>query len=144
MFLPGNPKRITELGDLQHKGVVFANRQQGSGTRVLLDLKLQESGISVTGIAGYEHELDTHLAVASSIASGKADTGLGIAAAARSWGLDFLPLFRERYDLVMLENTYRSPSLAPLVEMVASDQFRALVDIMGGYDTSETGKTIAL
>lgn len=144
MFLPGNPKGITGLEDLRRTDVVFANRQEGSGTRVLFDLKLRENGIPAAGITGYGRELDTHLAVASAVANRETDTGLGIAAAARSWGLDFLPLYREKYDLVMLEETYRSPALAPLIEMISSEQFRALVDDMGGYDTAETGRTTVL
>jgi molybdate-binding protein/DNA-binding transcriptional regulator YhcF (GntR family) len=141
MLPPGNPKQIEGLADLRRPEVTFINRQKGSGTRVLLDLQLRQNGVPTSEIKGYERELDTHLAVASSIAQGKADVGLGIEAAARSCGLDFLPLFRERYDLVMSKESYRSKLLAPLLELIASEDFRKVVDQIGGYDTSQTGMT---
>jgi len=144
MLSPGNPKQIERLADLRRPEVIFINRQKGSGTRVLLDLQLRQTGILTSEIRGYEQELDTHLAVASSIAQGKADVGLGIEAAARSCGLDFLPLFRERYDLVMPKENYRSQLLAPLLELIASEDFRKVVDQIGGYDTSQTGMTTFL
>ena len=143
MLSPGNPKGIKGLADLVSPGVTFINRQKGSGTRVLLDLQLRQHGILASEIRGYERELDTHLAVASRIAKGEADVGLGIEAAARSCGLDFLSLFRERYDLVMLKENYLDRA-APLLELTASEEFKKLVDQVGGYDTSQTGMTTFL
>jgi molybdate-binding protein/DNA-binding transcriptional regulator YhcF (GntR family) len=144
MFSSGNPKQISGLADLRRPEITFVNRQKGSGTRVLLELQLRQSGILVSEIRGYKRELDTHLAVASSIAKGEADVGLGIEAAARSCGLDFLPLFRERYDLVIPIENYRSRLLSPLLELVTSEDFRKVVDQVGGYDTSQTGTTTFL
>jgi len=144
MLAAGNPKWIKGLADLRRTEVVFINRQSGSGTRVLLDLQLRQNGILASEIRGYERELDTHLAVASVIARGEADVGLGIEAAARSFGLDFLPLFRERYDLVMPKENYDSELFAPLLELIASDDFKKVVDQVGGYDTSQTGMTTFL
>ena len=145
LMLPvGNPKQIKGLADLQRPEVIFINRQSGSGTRVLLDLQLRQNGILTSEIRGYERELDTHLAVASSIARREADVGLGIEAAARSCGLDFLPLFRERYDLVMPKENYDSELFAPLLELIASEDFKKVVDQVGGYDTSQTGMTTFL
>ncbi len=142
LMLPtGNPKNIKGLADLQRPDVVFVNRQRGSGTRVLLDLQLKQNEVPTSEIRGYGQELDTHLAISSAIARGEADVGLGIEAAARSCGLDFLPLFRERYDLVMPKDIYRSKLLAPLLELVTSEDFKKLVDQVGGYDTSQTGVT---
>ncbi len=141
MFEAGNPKQITGLDDLRRKDIKFINRQRGSGTRVLLDLKIREIGILPNEIRGYEDEVDTHLAVALPIKHGKADVGLGIQAAAKSCGLDFLPLFRERYDLVMTKENYESRLFAPLLEIVTSEEFRNVVDQVGGYDTSQTGVT---
>jgi putative molybdopterin biosynthesis protein len=137
----GNPKQITGLDDLRRKDIEFINRQRGSGTRVLLDLKLRQMGITTHDIKGYEDEVDTHLAVALAIKHGKADTGLGIQAAAKSCGLDFIPLFRERYDLVMTKENYESQLFSPLMEIVTSEEFRNIVDQVGGYDTSQTGLT---
>jgi molybdate-binding protein/DNA-binding transcriptional regulator YhcF (GntR family) len=136
-----NPKNIARLADLRRHDVSFANRQKGSGTRVLLDIHLKRDGLDPRDIRGYATELDTHLEVATLIAEGKADCGLGIEAAARSCGLDFLPLFRERYDLVFLGHVYRSDLLAPLLSIVKSEEFVAIVEKMNGYDTSQTGST---
>jgi molybdate-binding protein/DNA-binding transcriptional regulator YhcF (GntR family) len=141
MFASGNPHQIKGLADLRRPDIVFVNRQKGSGTRVLLDLHLKHEGILPSEIKGYEVELDTHLAVATSIARGNADIGLGIEAAALSCNLDFIPMFRERYDLVIPMHVYRSPRLAPMLEIIASDEFKKIVDEVGGYDTSQTGAT---
>jgi molybdate-binding protein/DNA-binding transcriptional regulator YhcF (GntR family) len=144
MFRADNPKKIQGLNDLCRPDVVFINRQKGAGTRVLLDLQLKQRGISPADINGYEVELDTHLAVASHIAKGNADVGLGIEGAARICNLEFIPMFRERYDLVMLVSTNRGRLLAPLLEIIGSAEFKKVVDGLGGYDTSQTGSTTFL
>ncbi len=141
MFARGNPKRIKGIADLTRPDITFVNRQKGAGTRVLLDIQLRQLGISPKEIKGYQRELDTHLAVGLSIAHGEADAALGIEAAARSCNIDFLPLFRERYDLVIPIANYRSELLAPLLRKVVSDEFKAVVNKAGGYDTSQTGAT---
>ena len=141
MFAKGNPKKIKRLEDLKRPDITFVNRQQGSGTRVLLDLQLKKQGISLFDIKGYDVEFTTHLAVASHIAHDSADVGLGIEAAAISNGLDFMPMFRERYDLVIPLAVYKSKRLAPMLEIIASDEFKKIVDGVGGYDTSQTGTT---
>jgi putative molybdopterin biosynthesis protein len=141
MVARGNPRKIKGLEDLRRPDVTFVNRQGGSGTRVLLDLQLKRQGISPFEIKGYETEFDTHLAVASHIVHGRADVGLGIEAAALSCGLDFLPMFRERYDLVIPIANYRNPRFAPMLEIIASDEFKKIVNGVGGYDTSQTGST---
>ncbi|MBE0479714.1 MAG: GntR family transcriptional regulator [Dehalococcoidia bacterium] len=139
IFEPGNPKGIKGLDDLRRQDISFVNRQKGSGTRVLLDLRLRQRGIVPGMIQGYGNELDTHLSVALAIAHGEADAGLGVEAAARSFGLDFLPLFRERYDLVMPKENYQNELLRPLIEIAASGEFRNVVTQVGGYDTTQTG-----
>jgi molybdate-binding protein/DNA-binding transcriptional regulator YhcF (GntR family) len=141
MFARGNPRRITGLADLRRPDISFVNRQRGSGTRVLLDLQLKRQGIAPSEIRGYDVEFNTHLAVASHITRGNADVGLGIEAAAASCGLDFMPMFRERYDLVMPLAVYRSERLAPMLEIINSEEFKKVVDGVGGYDTSQTGTT---
>jgi molybdate-binding protein/DNA-binding transcriptional regulator YhcF (GntR family) len=141
MFISDNPKHINGLEDLERSDVTFVNRQKGSGTRVLLDLKLRQHGISPSMVHGYEHELNTHLAVAGSIARGEGDVGLGIEAAAYTYGLEFLPLLRERYDLVIPIEEYSSERLAPLIEIITSAEYRDVVNNVGGYDTAETGTT---
>jgi len=141
MFAMENPKQIKGLNDLRRADVTFVNRQKGSGTRVLLDSALRQHGILSSEVKGYERETNTHLAVASDIASGKSDVGLGIEAAAYACNLGFLPLFRERYDLVMPVANYRSKIFEPLLDIVKSQDFRKVVDNMVGYDTSQTGDT---
>lgn len=144
MFPEGNPKKIKGLADLRRTGIVFVNRQKSSGTRVLLDMNLKKQKIASGGIKGYENEVDNHLSVASIVAQGNADTGLGIEAAARSCGLDFLPLFRERYDLIIPVPVYKSRLLTPLLKIISSNEFKKIIKEVDGYDTSQTGKVTFL
>lgn len=139
----GNPKRIQSLTDLVREDVTFINRQRGAGTRVLLDYKLGELGIDSSQIRGYSRTEYTHLAVAAAVAGGTADAGLGILAAARALGLDFVPLAKERYDLVIPREHYESPALQALLEVVRSEEFKREVQAMGGYDVSQTGDVVA-
>src|SRR5205823_4766411 len=104
----GNPKAIRSLHDLAHSNMRFVNRQRGSGTRVLLDYELKREGIDTSAVKGYDREEFTHMAVAAAIMSGAADVGLGILAAARALDLEFVPLLRERYDLVIRREHYDS------------------------------------
>jgi molybdate-binding protein/DNA-binding transcriptional regulator YhcF (GntR family) len=141
MLPRSNPKQLKGLEDLKQSNITIVNRQKGSGTRVLLDLKLRDLGIQPDKIKGYHNEKDTHLAVATTIAEGKADVGLGIEAAALSSGLDFIPLFRERYDLIMPAEKYKLKPVSYILEMVKSQDFKKAINQIGGYDTSETGNT---
>ena len=138
----GNPKNIKNLADISKSGIRFVNRQRGAGTRVLLDYQLNLNGISPESIRGYNLEEYTHLGVAAAVASGRADCGLGVAAAAQALDLDFLPLFQERYDLVIPKNYAQSVLLAPLFDIIAGKEFRAAVMSMPGYDVSVMGKLI--
>jgi putative molybdopterin biosynthesis protein len=141
MFAAGNPKRIKGIEDLRRSDITLINRQKGSGTRILLDQELRQLGMAPSRVKGYAHEVNTHLAIARSIADGKADVGLGIEAAARACHIDFLPLYRERYDLVIPTENYKNKELAPLLKVIASKDFRQAVTEAGGYDTSQTGAT---
>ena len=141
---PGNPKNIQGLQDLIRPEILFINRQRGAGTRVLLDYHLAQQGISASDIAGYEKEEYTHLSLAAAISSGRADCGLGIAAAAQALGLDFLPLYSERYDLVIPSEYYHGKLLAPLLEILHEDEFRKDVARLPGYDTSRMGDSVAV
>src|SRR5262249_55216058 len=109
----GNPKGIRTLDDLMRDDVLFVNRQKGAGTRVLLDYKLAQMGADPLHVRGYEREEYTHLAVAATVAGGAADVGLGILAAARALELDFVPLLKERYDLIIPREFYEGDRLAP-------------------------------
>jgi len=143
MVQPGNPKNIRSLEDLARPDVTFVNRQRGAGTRVLLDYHLSRLGISPEQVQGYNEEEYTHLAVAAAVAAGRADCGLGIPAAAQALGLDFVSLFTERYDLVILAAFYDSPLLAPLLELLYDAEFRRAVAALPGYDVDVMGTLVA-
>jgi putative molybdopterin biosynthesis protein len=142
MVAPGNPLDLTGIGDLPRAGVRYVNRQRGAGTRVLLDFELGRLGVNPDDIAGYAREEPTHLAVAAAVAAGRADAGLGIMAAARAFGLDFVPVTQEPYDLVVAAEAMDSPLLAPLWSLLRSDRFQAAVTELGGYTTKEMGRRI--
>ena len=145
----GNPKGVKSLGDLSRSGgeseaarVRFVNRQRGAGTRVLLDYQLNLLGIAAEGIIGYNQEEYTHLGVAAAVASGRADCGLGIAAAAQALELDFVPLYQERYDLVIPKEYAESDLLAPLFAVLENQEFRSAVAALPGYDVSKMGDLV--
>ena len=138
----GNPKGIKGLRDLTSPNVQFVNRQRGAGTRVLLDYQLKLMAIFPERIVGYSQEEYTHLGVAAAVASGRADCGLGIAAAAQALDLDFIPLFQERYDLVFPKQFVEGDLLAPLFGLLAEGRFREAVSQLPGYDVSVLGTVI--
>jgi putative molybdopterin biosynthesis protein len=139
---PGNPLGLSGLDDLARPGLRYVNRQRGAGTRVLLDHELRRRGTEPADIAGYEREEHTHLAVAAAVAAGRVDTGLGIMAAARAFGLDFVPVAQEPYDLVLTREAYESDVLAPLWTLLADHAFQDSVTALGGYSCAETGTRI--
>ncbi|MFQ5946063.1 MAG: substrate-binding domain-containing protein [Anaerolineae bacterium] len=136
----GNREEVGGLDDLRRKGMRLANRQPGSGTRVWLDAQLQRLRLSTEDIDGYEREEATHLAVAEAVASGEATVGLGIRAAAAAYGLEFVPLTRERYDLVIPEALWEHGAILGLRKLLRSKRGRKAIEQLGGYDTSETGR----
>lgn len=138
----GNPRRIHSLADLAREDVSFINRQRGAGTRVLLDYHLSKLGIQPEQIRGYDQEEYTHLGVAAAVASGRAVAGLGIAAAAQALGLDFIPLFNERYDLVIPCEHLRSGLLDPLFDLMHDPAFRLAITQLPGYDIAEMGNVV--
>ncbi|MGH3696865.1 MAG: molybdopterin biosynthesis protein [Pseudonocardiaceae bacterium] len=136
----GNPLEITGIADLHRAGLRYVNRQCGAGTRVLLDHELRRRNIEPGEIAGYQREERTHLGVAAAVAAGRADAGLGILAAARQHGLDFVPVAREPYDLVLTREVHDSALLAPLWTLLADPTFHTAVEALGGYSCTETGR----
>lgn len=142
MVKRGNPKGIKGIEDLARGDISFINRQAGSGTRILLDYRLSQIGISPAQIDGYQHEEFTHMAVAVAVLSGTADTGLGIYAAAAALDLDFIPVVTEQYDLIIPAVHFKSENIQRLLETINTGEFRNRVEALGGYSTRKTGELI--
>ena len=142
MVAPGNPKGIQGIEDLARKDVRFINRQGGSGTRVLLDYRLNQLHIPPEDIAGYNTDEFTHMAVAVAVLGGTADAGLGIFAAARALNLDFIPVVTEQYDLIIPEMFFKTENIQRLLDVIRSDIFKDKVNRLGGYHTERTGEVL--
>jgi len=143
MVRAGNPKGITKIEDLIRDDITFINRQRGAGTRLLLDKYLKEKGIDPKDIRGYEREEYTHMAVASAVLTGVADTGLGVLSAANALGLDFIAFAKERYDLAILNEYMELPMVQALLEIIRYDEdFKNSVLALGGYDISDMGRVM--
>ncbi len=139
----GNPKKIRAVSDIAKPTVKIVNRETGSGARRLLDRQLAASGIKPHRVKGYSDEVFSHLDVASRIKSGLADAGIGIQSVASISGLDFVPLQRERYDLVIPKAHYETMhGLRVLLDTIVSKPFRDELDALGGYDTREIGRVV--
>lgn len=141
----GNPKKIRAVADLARAPVRMINREKGSGARRFLDRELHSAGIPSARVKGYGDEVLSHLEVAARVKSGLADAGVGVRAAAAICGLDFVPLQRERYDLVIPKTYYETLSgLQILLDTIVSKSFRDELEALGGYDTRETGKIVEM
>ena len=139
---PGNPLGLNGIKDLARGGLRYVNRQEGSGARAVVDYELGVSDITPRSVLGYEREARTHLAVAACVAAGRADCGLGALAAARAFGLGFVPVRHEPFDLVLKAHSLEDPLFGPFWELLSSGDFQASLRALGGYDTSETGKRV--
>ncbi len=137
---PGNPLGITGLADVIEKKARFVNRQRGAGTRILFDHALKQTGRWPEDVLGYDTEEFTHMALAANILTGTADCGLGIYAAAKALGLDFVPLARERYDLIIPRHFFDDPRIQTLCELVRQDTIKKQIEDLGGYETTLTGQ----
>jgi putative molybdopterin biosynthesis protein len=142
MVRKGNPLGLTGIVDMAREDVTIINRKKGTGTRLWLDQQLKHMGLDSSKINGYASDALTHAEVANAVAGGWADTGLGIYAAAEKVNLDFIPLFSERYDLVMAEAFFKSADFLPVMETLHSADFRRAVEKLGGYNTSHTGEVL--
>lgn len=138
----GNPKEISSVRDLTRKEIVFVNRQNGSGTRILLDSILKQEDIDPSSINGYENEEWNHLSAASYIASGNADAALGIRTAAEQLNLDFIPIAQEQFDLVLRWNEKNSAALQHLLDIIQLTSFKETIHKLKGYGTEQFGKII--
>ena len=140
LLAPGNPHQIQGIADLVRGDVSFINRNAGSGTRLWLDKQLGRLGISGEQIRGYKQVAQTHTAVAQAVAQGRADTALGLAAAAHQYNLEFIPLFQERFDLVMPTESLGELGPRRLMDALHGGEFRHMAENLGGYDTHHTGE----
>ncbi|MBI5142403.1 MAG: molybdopterin biosynthesis protein [Nitrospirae bacterium] len=139
----GNPKGIRGFEDLARPDVTFINRQRGAGTRLLTDMYLKKLGIAPESVRGYDREEYTHMTVASAVASGSADCGLAILAAARALGLDFIPVAGERYDLIIPKAYADDAKIRALLSVIRENrEFRETVERMGGYDMRDCGRVM--
>ncbi len=144
MLQKGNPLKMLEFKDIAGEGVRYVNRQKGSGTRILADYLCKKEGIDPAKVYGYEREELTHTSVAAQIACGSADAGMGIYSAAKLYGLDFLPVCTEEYDLLIPDHAWDSPMLRQLVATLKSAAFREKIESMGGYTLDRPGEIIDL
>lgn len=140
----GNPKGIEGWEDLKRKDLTMINREKGSGTRVLLDEHLRKLGITSRSIKGYDRESTSHLAIASTVARGGADIGIGNEKSGLQVnGIDFIPLQTERYDLVIKKEDFNKAPFQAAIEILKSPEFKMELEGIGGYDLSEIGKIVA-
>lgn len=139
MLAPGNPKRLRGVEDLARRGIRLANRNPGSGTRLWIDRELRRAGIAPARVKGYAREFSTHAEAALQVRMGAADLSLGLQAAAQAQGLDFIPLFEERYDLVFPSG---DESSAPILDYIQTGGFRLLLAARPGYNPARTGGQI--
>lgn len=142
----GNPRRIRQLADMQQPGLRYVNRAEGTGTRVLLDELLAQIGLDASDLGGYDTQEPSHTAVAQAVASGTADAGLGIEAAAREKGLDFVPLVQERYHLVCLKSALPQAPVQALLAELQSDDWQATLARLPGYsgERAQSGQVVSL
>ena len=141
----GNPKGIRTWTDFGRNDITMINREYGAGSRVLLDENLRLLGIYGSSIKGYDNETQSHLAVASAVSSGKADVAVGNEKIARQVdNIEFIPLKKERYDLVIKKEDLHTKEIETLLKIIRSDAFRSEFEHIGGYDTSEMGRIIEI
>ena len=139
----GNPKRVRKVEDLARKNVKFVNREPGSGSRGLLDKLLEKAGMDAANVQGYDRIAHGHLAAAYCVVSHEADVCLATRSAAQTFGLDFVPLHSERYDLVMRKRTADLPAVKAFLDVLQRATLRRKLEVLAGYDTSQTGMLVA-
>ncbi len=138
----GNPNEIQNWSDLVKPSIQFVNREKGSGIRVLVDEQIRIQNLRKEYVQGYEWEESNHLGVASQIASGKADVGVGAEKVAQIVNVDFIPLMKEQYDLVILKNKKNEQLIEVVKDILQSIEFQNELLAIGGYDISKTGQII--
>ena len=142
MLQKGNPFGITSFVDIARDGIRYVNRQKGSGTRVLMDYLCDKYGVDRDRIYGYDREEMTHNSVAVQIAGDSADAGMGIFSTAKLYGLDFLPICVEEYDLLIPEAAWNTGMVRQLIRILKSEEFKSRIEAMGGYTLECPGEII--
>ena len=140
----GNPLGIHSIMDLLRPDLNFINRNRGSGTRLWLDNQLRDKGISPEQINGYSQEVVSHTSLANTIQQGFADAGIGLRAAAVKENMEFIPLFTERYDLIIPHDKIENPEIVPIIDMVRSQTFHRKITTLAGYEDLHTGESQVL
>ncbi|XWK86087.1 MAG: substrate-binding domain-containing protein [Phormidium sp.] len=140
---PGNPKRLRTVADLANAPITIVNRELGSGSRQLLEHLLNQAKIPFTDVKGFNQIVNSHVAVARAIASGKADAGVSIQAVATAFGLGFVPLHKSQYDLVIIKDYLQEKPVQQFLNILGHQRLHSQLISLGGYDTSQTGEIIA-
>lgn len=140
LVAPGNPKRLFGASDLAQQRVMLANREEGAGSRLLLDTLLLASGVQGNALRGYDRVLGSHQEVAAAVSTGRADVGVSTAAVAGIYGLDFVPLRRVRYDLALREEYLLQEPVRQLLSTLHHRWVRTQLSLLSGYDTTHTGE----
>jgi molybdate-binding protein len=136
----GNPKAIRSVADLATAGVKIVNREEGAGTRLLLETSLAKAKVPKSAVRGWDREVQGHQEVARKVAAGKVDAGVTTGAVAAVYGLDFLPLQSVRYDLAVFEEYLEHPPVRQLLGSLDHRWVRSQLNMLVGYDTSQTGE----
>jgi len=144
MLRPGLGKQVRRPEDLLRPGLRVVNRERGSGSRLVFDRWLRGAGVSGRRVEGYGVELNTHLAVAEAVAGGLADAGPGVLPVARWYGLDFLPITEQRYDLVVPQDLVDAEPVQMFLDVVTGRRFRQELVAIGGYDFASAGTVRAV
>jgi len=142
IMAPGNPFGIQGFEDLSKKGIRLINRQEGSGTRVLLDHHLKQAKIPSSKIEGYDKEVYTHFEVGLSILSKEANAGIATIAIAKLLGLPFIPIAQESFDMILEQKTFFHKGIQAFIEVLNSREFRQKVEPLGAYDFKDSGKIV--
>jgi molybdate-binding protein/DNA-binding XRE family transcriptional regulator len=138
----GNPKAIRGVEDFARRDVTMVNREAGAGSRKLLDSHLKRLQIAPDNVRGYQAEAAGHLPAAWRVQTGEADCCIATGAAARLFGLGFVPLVSERYDLAIRRQHLDLPGIRALLDVLSRSQFRRELDSLGGYDTRAAGERL--
>jgi putative molybdopterin biosynthesis protein len=140
----GNPARVHGFRDVERKRLRFVNRQRGSGTRLLIDRLIANEGLEASSLVGYATEEFTHAAVAATVASGAADAGFGLRAAAAEYGLAFVPRVRERYYLAVRASALATPAVLRLIDALQGPVFARVADTLPGYRRAAAGTVVGV